>query len=508
MKKSIFLMLMLLVAVSNSEAQFRIALTGGVQRATVPGNGAPLWDTLNYTDFKGRDGIHAGILAEWRLTRRPILYFQTGMSYSMKGREFTGTYSTGNVRAAAGTQWLNYLEVPANLTVKFKIAGPLRFTLGGGPYLGFLYSGKEKRSYTLQNSQVLEFSNTDLKVPTASVGYQNVDLGWNGRAGFEIGPVILNAFYTQGIQDFYVNAPGGKYRHQTYGASLGIFLNKEQSKDKKPKKPKAPKDKDKDSVPDDIDACPDLPGTLATKGCPDADGDSIADNKDKCPDVKGLARYNGCPVPDTDKDGINDEEDKCPDIAGLKKYNGCPLPDRDKDGIPDEEDKCPDSAGVAKHKGCPIPDTDKDGVNDDEDKCPKVKGVAENQGCPPVKKKVVEKVNTAAKRIQFEYKSVILTADSKRVLNEVANLMVDDPTLNLIIEGHTSSDGDSRNHQPLSEARANSVRIYLMSKGISPYRLKAIGYGDTQPLVQGTSAAALSKNRRVEMKVVNYEVGF
>ncbi len=508
MYKHSALLLFLLFVAFLSKAQFRIALTGGVQHAAVPGNGAPLWDTLNYSGFTGRDGFHGGIVAEWRLTRTPVLYFQTGMSYTMKGRGFEGSYTTGNVQKARGSQFLNYLEVPANLTVKLKIAGPLRFTLGAGPYIGFLYSGKENRTYNLSGGQVLEYNNKDLKVPTASVGYQNVDLGWNGKAGFEIGPVILNAFYTQGIQDFYMDAAVGKYRHQTYGATLGIFLNREQAKEKKPKKPKAPKDSDKDGVPDDSDACPELAGTLAAKGCPDKDGDSIPDNADKCPDVKGLARYNGCPIPDTDKDGFNDEEDKCPDMAGVKEFKGCPVPDRDKDGIPDAEDKCPDSAGVAKYKGCPVPDTDKDGINDDEDKCPKVKGVAENQGCPPVKKKVVEKVNTAAKRIQFEYKSVILTPDSKTVLNEVVRVLKEDPTLNLIIEGHTSSDGDPRNHQPLSEARANSVRIYLMSKGISPYRLKAVGYGDTKPLINSNTPAALSKNRRVEMKVVNYDVGF
>lgn len=57
---------------------------------------------------------------------------------------------------------------------------------------------------------------------------------------------------------------------------------------------------------------------------PDTDGDSVPDDIDKCPTVPGISRYNGCPVPDTDKDGINDEYDKCPTVAGTKDNNGCP----------------------------------------------------------------------------------------------------------------------------------------------------------------------------------------
>ena len=58
---------------------------------------------------------------------------------------------------------------------------------------------------------------------------------------------------------------------------------------------------------------------------PDTDGDSVPDDIDKCPNVPGIARYNGCPIPDSDKDGINDDEDKCPEAAGPKSNNGCPI---------------------------------------------------------------------------------------------------------------------------------------------------------------------------------------
>src|SRR5258705_12840581 len=192
-------------------------------------------------------------------------------------------------------------------------------------------------------------------------------------------------------------------------------------------KKKAPKvipvlDRDKDGVPDNIDACPDDPGPAALQGCPDRDGDGILDKDDKCPDVKGVARYQGCPIPDTDKDGINDEEDKCPTVPGLVRYQGCPIPDTDGDGINDEEDKCPTVPGLPRYQGCPIPDTDGDGVNDEEDKCPNRPGVASNLGCP---------------EITFYYKRAVaaLSAADKKMLDSVVSFMNNNPTLNVIVEG-------------------------------------------------------------------------
>jgi outer membrane protein OmpA-like peptidoglycan-associated protein len=80
--------------------------------------------------------------------------------------------------------------------------------------------------------------------------------------------------------------------------------------------------------------------------------------------------------------------------------------------------------------------------------------------------------------------------------------------LNLIIEGHTSADGHTEKHQPMSQARAEAVKKYLVTKGISERRLKAIGYGSSRPLVKGTSSSANARNRRVELKVTNHQVGF
>ena len=236
-----------------------------------------------------------------------------------------------------------------------------------------------------------------------------------------------------------------------------------------------PKDRDKDGVLDADDKCPDVPGVAALQGCPDKDGDGIADAEDKCPDVAGLAKYQGCPIPDTDKDGINDENDKCPDVAG-----------------------------VARYQGCPVPDTDKDGVNDEEDKCPNEAGPAGNYGCPVIETAVVERVNKAAKNIFFATGSAKLLAKSNPYLNNVVAVLKDNPTYKVDIDGHTDIVGKAEKNQLLSEARANSVKTYLVKKGVDESRLVATGYGITKPIADNKTKAGRSKNRRVEMKLRNY----
>jgi len=236
----------------------------------------------------------------------------------------------------------------------------------------------------------------------------------------------------------------------------------------------------------------------------DTDADGITDDKDKCPTVPGVAKYEGCPIPDTDKDGINDEEDKCPAVPGLARYQGCPVPDTDKDGINDEEDKCPTVAGVARYQGCPIPDTDGDGVNDEEDKCPSLPGPRENQGCPVISSEVTKRVNYAAQNILFVTGSYKLLPKSYKGLNDVVKILNENPNMMLVIDGHTDNVGSDETNQTLSDNRANTVKQYIISQGISESRIAATGHGETTPIADNTTAAGRQKNRRVELKLTYY----
>ena len=76
----------------------------------------------------------------------------------------------------------------------------------------------------------------------------------------------------------------------------------------------------------------------------------------------------------------------------------------------------------------------------------------------------------------------------------------------LRVDGHTdtrqlSGNSPFKSNWELSAARAISVVQYLISKGISPQRLVAAGFGEFQPIDPGTTEEAFSRNRRIELKL-------
>jgi outer membrane protein OmpA-like peptidoglycan-associated protein len=72
----------------------------------------------------------------------------------------------------------------------------------------------------------------------------------------------------------------------------------------------------------------------------------------------------------------------------------------------------------------------------------------------------------------------------------------------LEIAGHTDSVGDAAVNQKLSQRRADAVRKYLVQSGVSPARLKATGYGETQPVADNNSKSGRKLNRRIEFRVL------
>ena len=287
---------------------------------------------------------------------------------------------------------------------------------------------------------------------------------------FDEAYILVNSQYRMPVTE---NA--AYHFYHSIGVAGSIFKKKEPLPIVVPLPPVINYDRDNDGVPDSTDRCPDVAGLASLKGCPDRDGDGIADIDDKCPDVPGLARYQGCPIPDTDKDGINDEEDKCPTVFGYARY-----------------------------QGCPIPDTDKDGVNDEEDKCINEPGPASNFGCPLISEEIVKKINLAAKNVFFATGSFKLLAKSFKQLNIVVQILNENPSYKLSIDGHTDNTGKPDKNQILSENRAASVKTYLISKGIAESRLTSTGYGQDKPVADNKTVSGRALNRRVEMTAHNY----
>ncbi|GLU43341.1 OmpA family protein [Allomuricauda sp. NBRC 101325] len=257
-------------------------------------------------------------------------------------------------------------------------------------------------------------------------------------------------------------------------------------------------DTDGDGIYDKYDACPEVAGLEEFNGCPDTDGDGIEDSKDACPNEAGPAELNGCP--DADGDGVADKDDACPNTPGLASLAGCP--DADGDGVADKDDECPNEAGPAANKGCPWPDTDGDGVLDKDDQCPEVAGTVANNGCPEVTEEVQKQLNDYARTILFDTGKSSIKAESTSVMVDIIQILNEYPTAKFTVEGHTDSVGSESTNQKLSESRANSVRDFLIDKGIGADRLTAIGYGEAKPIATNNTRAGRAQNRRVEINLI------
>jgi outer membrane protein OmpA-like peptidoglycan-associated protein len=214
---------------------------------------------------------------------------------------------------------------------------------------------------------------------------------------------------------------------------------------------------------------------------------------------------------DTDGDGILDSRDQCinepEDKDGYLDDDGCPDPDNDADGIADASDKCPnepeDPDGFQDEDGCPDPDNDADQIADLEDFCPNTPGVlgGDKPGCPKKNSLIVvtEKEIRITQQIQFEFnKAVIRPGISFKILDEVVGVLNDNPKISLEVQGHTDNVGGDAYNMNLSQKRADAVRAYLVSKGISTSRLVSKGYGFHQPLVPNTTPSNRELNRRVQ----------
>ncbi|MHC4268203.1 MAG: OmpA family protein [Planctomycetota bacterium] len=236
----------------------------------------------------------------------------------------------------------------------------------------------------------------------------------------------------------------------------------------------------------------------------DSDGDGVVDSIDRCPDTPigvEVDEY-GCPKvinTDSDGDGVYDDKDDCPDTPiGVEVDEfGCPITkrmDSDGDGVYDDKDNCPNTPlGVEVDEyGCPKinnTDSDGDGVFDDRDECPDTPkdAIVDNRGCWVVK------------GVQFDYKKWDVKPQFNSNLDNVENILKKNPELTIRIEGHTDDIGSMEYNLNLSSKRAQSIKDYLLGKGIDEWRITTIGLGFTQPIADNDTPEGRALNRRAEI---------
>lgn len=102
----------------------------------------------------------------------------------------------------------------------------------------------------------------------------------------------------------------------------------------------------------------------------------------------------------------------------------------------------------------------------------------------------------------FETGKANLQPEAYKVVDELAEYLKRKEDEKIEVGGHTDNVGKAEANMILSANRANTVRAYLLNKGIAPERVVAKGYGMTVPIAENTTAEGRGLNRRTEVKII------
>jgi len=418
-----------------------------------------------------------------------ILGVPLGSSVALEGR---GSYATSNGLASGGGK-LKLLHAGVDLTL-FLTHGSIRPYLTAGTGIirlsGPPADSMEALSGSSKGSRLALSGGLGFKIPISS----GLALRLDGR------DVLYKVWKVSAGKEQYKHGPEA-FAGLSFGFGGGA------------------KDSDQDGVGDKTDRCPETPlgARVDATGCPlDSDGDGVADGIDACEATPRGATVDvrGCPG-DADDDGVLDGIDACANTPKGARVTatGCPT-DSDGDTVPDGLDQCErtPTGCTVNTNGCPV-DSDQDGICDGLDKCADTPAQArvDASGCPiQVSSKETELLETGMIRLQnvnFDTGKSTLKPESYRTLDEVGDILGRWPQLRIEIAGHTDSRGTDARNLVLSEARANAVRDYLLSKfpELRPEQFSAKGYGETQPVASNTTVLGRARNRRVEFRVLNKE---
>lgn len=145
-----------------------------------------------------------------------------------------------------------------------------------------------------------------------------------------------------------------------------------------------------------------------------------------------------------------------------------------------------------KPQPAPPADQDGDGVIDARDACPDTPRGApvDNHGC------------WVLKGLRFATDKADIEPAYQLQLSETAAILRQNPSIKVLIQGHTDSQGSEAYNQKLSERRAQAVSDYLQKNGVAAERLTVMGFGESRPIADNQTAAGREANRRVELHIV------
>ena len=236
---------------------------------------------------------------------------------------------------------------------------------------------------------------------------------------------------------------------------------------------------------------------------------------------------------DSDGDGVRDIKDLCPDIPGIKKFGGCPRDkatmDREAQEAKMAAEKAAEEAEAKRQMEAEARRVEAEEarkkraeearIQAERDAKIKAEADAKMKAEEEAKMKAEEAAKAAAARkaemetktravfsralrgIKFNSSQSTFKNESFTIMDEVVSTMAQFPEIDVRIAGHTDSQGPEEANQRLSETRARAVMDYLISKGVSPQRLSAVGFGEVAPIADNNTAAGRAENRRVEFSI-------
>jgi outer membrane protein OmpA-like peptidoglycan-associated protein len=101
--------------------------------------------------------------------------------------------------------------------------------------------------------------------------------------------------------------------------------------------------------------------------------------------------------------------------------------------------------------------------------------------------------------VLFAVDSAALDGRGRDALEQVAGVLTEYPKTAVIVQGHTDATGSEEHNQRLSERRAEAVRGVLVSRGVAPVRISAVGHGESDPVADNDTSWGRRQNRRVDI---------
>lgn len=258
-------------------------------------------------------------------------------------------------------------------------------------------------------------------------------------------------------------------------------------------------------------------------GCPDFDHDTIgaSETTNRCWKARDSAAEvffeDECPDPDNTVDSLEQGRLFQDNTDGVVENNEIPDYESAFNGSPDSSTNCfggPDEkAGYQDLDGCPDRENAANASSVGRDSCRGAietgGGFRDDAGCPdsvvlaPPKKGPEFPSEQIIQGLEFRNGKAELLFSSYSVLDRLAKSLKDFGDVRVEVRGYTDALGKAGPNTQLSQMRAEAVRQYLINQGIDPQRIRALGFGPSNPIGDNRTAAGRELNRRIEVVKIN-----